>query len=79
MLSIAQLNGMIDWETSSVDGSLFPRAKGVVNKSTMDIKGEGVTIPSLVDGAGNPLAVLVTAANESEREQVLPLNSVVEK
>ena len=67
MLSIVQLNGMIGrW-------LFFPGGKGVMNKSTMDIKGEGVTIPSLVDGAGNPLAVLVTAANESEREQVLPL------
>ena len=30
-----------------------------------------MTVHSLVDGEGNPLAVLVTAANE--REQVLPL------
>ena len=32
-----------------------------------------MTIHSLVDGQGSPLAMCVTAANESEREQVIPL------
>lgn len=37
------------------------------------IQGKGVAIHSLVDGQGLPLAMCVTAANESEREQVIPL------
>ena len=58
--------------------ALFPSGKGGEHVN-YGYKGKGVTVHSLVDGEGNPLAVLVTAANESEREQVLPLNSVVEK
>ena len=59
--------------------AVFPSGKGSGEQVNSGYKGKGVTIHSLVDGEGNPLAVLVTAANESEREQVLPLNSVVEK
>ena len=50
----------------------FPGGKGS-EQVNYGYKGKGVTIHSLVDGEGNPQAVLVTAANESEREQVLPL------
>ena len=53
--------------------AVFPSGKGSGEQVNSGYKGKGVTIHSLVDGEGNPLAVLVTAANESEREQVLPL------
>ena len=72
MLSIAQLNEMIDWESSSVDGS-FSSGKGGGEKVEYGYKGKGVTIHSLVDRKGCPLAISVTSAKESEREQVLPL------
>ena len=63
---MAQLNGMIDWQTSSVDGC-FSSGKGSGEQVNSGYKGKGVTIHSLVDGEGNPLVVLVAAANESER------------
>jgi transposase len=72
MLSIAQLNEMIDWESSSVDGS-FSSGKGGGQEVEYGYKGKGVTIHSLVDRNGSPLAISVTSAKESEREQVLPL------
>ena len=53
--------------------ALFPWRKGGREQVNYGYKGKGVTIHSLVDGEGNPLAVLVTVANESERGQVLPL------
>ena len=53
--------------------ALFPWGKGGGEQVNYGYKGKGVTIHSLVDGEGNPLAVLVTVANESERGQVLPL------
>ena len=52
--------------------ALFPWRKGGSEQVNYGYKGKGVTIHSLVDGEGNPLAVLVTVANESERGQVLP-------
>ena len=56
MLSIIQLNGMIGrW-------LFFPGGKGS-EQVNYGYKGKGVTIHSLVDGEGNPQAVLVTAAN----------------
>jgi len=53
--------------------ALFPSGKRGSEQVNYGYRGKGVTIHSLVDGEGNPLAVLVTAANESEREPVLPL------
>ena len=76
LLSVAHLNGLIDWESSSVDGSFSP-GKGGGKDVDYGYKGKGVTIHSLVDRKGAPLAVSVTSAKGSEREQVLPLlNSI---
>ena len=52
---------------------LFPPGKGGGKGVEYGYKGKGVTIHSLVDGQGVPLAVSVTSAKSSEREQVLPL------
>ena len=52
---------------------LFPPGKGGGERVCYGYKEKGVTIHSLVDGQGLPLAMCVTAANESEREQVIPL------
>ena len=51
----------------------FGPGKGGGERVCYGYKGKGVTIHSLVDGQGLPLAMCVTAANESEREQVIPL------
>ena len=60
MLSIVQLNGMIGrW-------LFFPGGKGGGEQVNYGYKGKGESIHSLVDGEGNPLAVLVTVADESE-------------
>ena len=53
--------------------ALFPPGKGGGEGVEYGYKGKGVTIHSLVDRNGCPLAISVTSAKESEREQVLPL------
>lgn len=53
--------------------ALFPPGKGGGKGVDYGYKGKGVLIHSLVDANGLPLAVSVTSAKESEREQVLPL------
>lgn len=53
--------------------ALFPPGKGGGDGVDYGFKGKGVLIHSLVDAQGMPLAVSVTAANASERDQVLPL------
>ena len=46
--------------------ALFPSGKGGGKQVNSGSKGRSMTIDSLVDGEGNPLAVLVTVADESE-------------
>ena len=46
--------------------ALFSLGKGGGKQINSESKGRGMTIGSLVDEEGNPLAVLVTVANESE-------------
>ena len=53
--------------------ALFPPGKGGGKEVDYGYKGKGVLIHSLVDANGLPLAVSVTSAKASEREQVLPL------
>jgi transposase len=55
----------------------FPPVKGGGKGVEYGYKGKGVTIHSLVDGQGLPLAVSVTSAKSSERGQVLPLLSSI--
>jgi len=51
----------------------FPPGKGGGDGVSHGFKGKGVLIHSLVDAQGMPLAVDVTCAKSSEREQVFPL------
>ncbi len=53
--------------------ALFPPGKGGGESVEHGHKGKGVTIHSLVDGNGNPLAVATTGAKGSERGQVAVL------
>ncbi len=56
---------------------LFPPGKGGGDDVDHGYKGKGSTIHLLVDGEGMPLAESTTAANGSERDQVIKLiNSV---
>lgn len=52
---------------------LFPPGKGGGDDVAHGYKGKGVTVHSLVDGAGMPLALRSTPANAYEPDQVLPL------
>jgi len=52
---------------------LFPPGKGGGDNVEYGFKGKGITIHSLVDGEGRPLAVVTTGAKGDERNQVVPL------
>jgi len=52
---------------------LFPPGKGGGEDVARGGKGKGILIPTLTEGNGMPLANCTTAANGSERDQVLPL------
>lgn len=56
---------------------LFPPGKGGGEDVEHGYKGKGVTIHSLVDGQGMPLAVLSTAANIYEPDMVMELLEAV--
>jgi len=56
----------------------FPPGKGGGDDVEYGHKGKGVTIHSLVEGEGRPLAVGSTAANADERHQVGPLLDAVQ-
>lgn len=51
----------------------FPPGKGGGNEVAHGYKGKGILIHTLTEGSGMPLANCTTAANGSEREQLLPL------
>ncbi len=51
----------------------FPPGKGGGDGVAKGFKGKGVLIHCLVDARGLPLQVVVTAANASERAQVMPM------
>lgn len=51
----------------------FPPGKGGGEGVGYGWKGKGVTLHSLSDGNGRPLAVISTSANESEKDQVILL------
>jgi transposase len=51
----------------------FPPGRGGGDLVEYGYKGKGVTIHSLVDANGNPLAITATPANASERAMVEPL------
>ena len=53
--------------------ALFPPGKGGGEEVAYGYKGKGVLIHTLTEGSGMPLANCTTAANGSEREQILPL------
>lgn len=53
--------------------ALFPPGKGGGNEVAHGYKGKGILIHTLTEGSGMPLANCTTAANGSEREQILPL------
>ena len=53
--------------------ALFPPGKGGGNEVGHGYKGKGILIHTLTEGSGMPLANCTTAANGSEREQILPL------
>ena len=53
--------------------ALFPPGKGGGDEVAYGFKGKGVTVHSLVDGEGLPLALRSTAANVYEPVQVIPL------
>jgi len=72
LLSEAYVLGLIDWSHGSVDGS-FAAGKGGGDGVNHGFKGKGVTLHALVEGNGMPIAVTITPANGSEREQVMPL------
>ena len=52
---------------------MAPPGKGGGSEVGYGYKGKGVTIHSIVDRNGMPLNVRVTSANQSERDQVLPM------
>ncbi len=53
--------------------ALFPPGKGGGNDVAYGYKGKGILIHTLTEGNGMPLANCTTAANGSEREQIIPL------
>ena len=52
---------------------LFPPGKGGGDDVAHGYKGKGVTIHLIVDGEGMPIAESTTAANQSERDEVIDL------
>lgn len=52
---------------------LFPPGKGGGEEIAYGGKGKGVLIHTLIEGSGMPLSNSTTAANGSEREQIIPL------
>lgn len=59
--------------------ALFPSGKGGGDLVAYGYKGKGVTIHSLVDANGSPLAVATTPANIDERKLVEPLLDIVDQ
>lgn len=57
--------------------ALFPPGKGGGEDVAVGFKGKGVLIHSFVAADGMPLSALTTAANASERAQVVPLLDAV--
>ena len=53
--------------------ALFPPGKDGGEEVAYGYKGKGILIHTITEGSGMPLANRTTAANGSEREQVLPL------
>ena len=53
--------------------ALFPTGKGGGNDVAYGYKGKGILIHTLTESNGMPLANCTTAANGSEREQIIPL------
>ena len=53
--------------------ALFPTGKGGGNDVAYGYKGKVILIHTLTEGNGMPLANCTTAANGSEREQIIPL------
>ena len=51
----------------------FPPGKGGGEAVGYGYKGKGILIHTITEGNGMPLANRTTAANGSEREQVIPL------
>jgi transposase len=57
--------------------ALFPPGKGGGEEVEYGAKGKGITVHTLTDAAGMPIASCTTPANGDERAQVVPLlNSV---
>ena len=56
----------------------FPPGKGGGEGVEYGYKGKGVTIHSVVDAQGMPLAISVTPANASERDQTLKVLDGIE-
>jgi hypothetical protein len=52
---------------------LFPTGKGGGEAVAYGYKGKGILIHTITEGNGMPLASKTTAANGSQREQILPL------
>ena len=59
--------------TMELSTALFPPGKGGGNDVAYGYKGKGILIHTLTEGNGMPLANCTTAANGSEREQIIPL------
>jgi len=53
--------------------ALVPPGKGGGEEVAYGRKGKGILIHTLTEGGGMPLANSTTAANGSEREQIIPL------
>ena len=53
--------------------ALFPPGKGGGEEVGYGYKGKGILIHTLTEGNGMPLSNSTTAANGSEREQIIPL------
>lgn len=53
--------------------ALFPPGKGGGERVDYGYKGKGILIHTITEGGGMPLANKTTPANDSEREQILPL------
>lgn len=56
---------------------LFPPGKGGGDDVAYGFKGKGVTLHSIVEGEGRPLAVITTSAKGDERSQVSPLLELI--
>lgn len=72
ILAIADNQGLINWNYGAIDGSFSP-GKGGGDEVAYGYKGKGILIHTLTEGNGMPLSNCTTAANGSEREQILPL------